>query len=238
MRSRPIRGREFACHCSPHGSRRCGSASSPRSTRVARPLIEGLSTHTTVTDPSGAEPSTSSWCRSPRRSAGRSPRTPSSRSRMSAELRLYPDRLGKVPRTGAVESVQEAELRLDELASSVVNRGFLERDGARLLAADHPLDARVDLGDVRRRRPVRGADRCPFVLLRFHAPEYEVSEDRGSVIWRIKRGILVSREGRDNGSLRLAVAAADGAEERCCVHVAWRSRTSIRGSAAPARSHG
>ena len=46
---------------------------------------------------------------------------------MSAELRLYPDRLGKVPRTGAVESVQEAELRLDEPASRVVSRGFLER---------------------------------------------------------------------------------------------------------------
>ena len=35
---------------------------------------------------------------------------------MSAELRLYLDRLGKVARTGAVESVQEAELRLDEPA--------------------------------------------------------------------------------------------------------------------------
>lgn len=46
-----------------------------------------------------------------------------------------------------------------------------------------------------------------------------VSEDHGSVIWRIKRGILVAREGRDSGSLRLTVAAADGAEGRCRVHV-------------------
>ena len=45
---------------------------------------------------------------------------------MSAELRLYPDRLGKVPPTGAVESVQEAELRLDEPASRIVSRNFLE----------------------------------------------------------------------------------------------------------------
>ena len=37
---------------------------------------------------------------------------------MNAELRLYPDRLGKVPRTGAVESVQEAELRLEARISS------------------------------------------------------------------------------------------------------------------------
>ena len=154
---------------------------------------------------------------------------------MSAELRLYPDRLGKVPRTGAVESVQEAELRLDEPASSVVNRGFLER-AAR---AYWRLITRLTLGLIRVTSDA--GDQCvvligrPFVLLRFHAPEYEVSEGSGSVIWRIKRGILVSRQGRDSGSLRLAVAAADGAEGRCR---ASRSRTSIRGSAAPARSHG
>ena len=138
---------------------------------------------------------------------------------MSAELRLYPDRLGKVPRTGAVESVQEAELRLDKPASSVVNRGFLER-AAR---AYWQLITRWTLGLIRVTSD--GGDQCvvliacPFVLLRFHALEYEVSEDHGSVIWRIKRGILVSREGRDSGSLRLAVAAADGAEGRCRVHV-------------------
>jgi hypothetical protein len=138
---------------------------------------------------------------------------------MSAELRLYPDRLGKVPRTGAVESVQEAELRLDEPASSVVNRGFLER-AARTYWR---LITRWTLGLIRVTSD--GGYQCVvliarlFVLLRFHAPEYEVSEDCGSVTWRIKRGILVSREARDSGSLRLAVAAADGAEGRCRVHV-------------------
>ena len=33
----------------------------------------------------------------------------------------------------------------------------------------------------------------PFVLLRFHAPDYELSGDRGIVRWRIKDGLLVSR---------------------------------------------
>lgn len=138
---------------------------------------------------------------------------------MSAELRLYPDRLGKVPRTGSVESVQEAELRLDEPASSVVNRGFLERSAH----VYWRLITRWTLGLIRVISD--GRDQCvvligsPFVLLRFHAPEYEVCEDHGSVLWRIKRGILVSREGRDSGSLRLAVAAADGAEGHCRVHV-------------------
>jgi hypothetical protein len=157
---------------------------------------------------------------------------------MSAELRLYPDRLGKVPRTGAVESVQEAELRLDEPASSVVNRGFLER-AARTYWR---LITRWTLGLIRVTSD--GGDQCVvliarlFVLLRFHAPEYEVSEDCGSVTWRIKRGILVSREGRDSGSLRLAVAAADGAEGAAASTSSSRSRSSIRGSAARARSHG
>jgi hypothetical protein len=138
---------------------------------------------------------------------------------MSAELRLYPDRLGKVPRTGAVESIQEAELRLDEPASSVVNRGFLER----AVRVYWRLITRWTLGLIRVTSD--GHDQCvvligrPFVLLRFHAPEFEVSEGRGSVLWRIKCGILVSPEGRNSGSLRLVVAAADGAEERCRVHV-------------------
>ena len=137
---------------------------------------------------------------------------------MSAEFRLYPDRLGKVARTGAVESVQEAELRLDEAVSSVVIQGFLER-AAR---AYWELITRWTLGLIRVSSD--GGDQCvvliapPFVLLRFHAPEYDVSEDHGSVTWLIKRGILVSREGQHRGALRLSVAAADGANGTCHLH--------------------
>ena len=138
---------------------------------------------------------------------------------MSSQLRLYPDRLGQVPRTGAVGSVQEAELRLEEPASSVVNRGFLERAGR----AYWRLISRWTLGLIRVISD--GGDQCvvliarPFVLLRLHAPEYEVSEDRGSVIWRIERGILVSREGRERGFLRLTLTGAGEAEGRCRVHI-------------------
>lgn len=138
---------------------------------------------------------------------------------MSAELRLFPDRLGKVPRTGAVESVQEGELTLDEPASHVVSRSFLEW-AAR---AYWRLITRSTLGLIR--VVDDGADQCvvllarPLVLLRFHAPEYEVSERQGSVTWRIKRGILVSGDGRDRGSLRLAISAAGPADGRARVHV-------------------
>jgi hypothetical protein len=53
----------------------------------------------------------------------------------------------------------------------------------------------------------------PFVLLRFHAPEYEIAGDRGAVTWRIDRGLLVAPAGRSRGYLRISVErppAADG----------------------------
>ncbi len=42
-------------------------------------------------------------------------------------------------------------------------------------------------------------------LLRFHAPEYETGDEHASVTWRIERGLLVAREGRDHGHLRIEV---------------------------------
>lgn len=47
--------------------------------------------------------------------------------------------------------------------------------------------------------------RRPFVLLRFHKPEYELRGDFGSVSWRIHRGVLVARQGRGRGFLRIWV---------------------------------
>lgn len=45
----------------------------------------------------------------------------------------------------------------------------------------------------------------PLVLLRFHAPEYEATATRGSVTWRIDRGLLVAPAGRGRGRLRITV---------------------------------
>ena len=39
----------------------------------------------------------------------------------------------------------------------------------------------------------------PFKLLTFDAPEYEMDRLRGLVRWRIARGLLVARRGRDGG---------------------------------------
>ena len=43
----------------------------------------------------------------------------------------------------------------------------------------------------------------PLVLLRFHAPEYDISGDRGIVQWEIKDGLLVSK--RNEGYLEIDV---------------------------------
>ena len=45
----------------------------------------------------------------------------------------------------------------------------------------------------------------PFVLLRFHAPQYETTECGGAVTWPINKGLLVAPQGRGKGFLRIEV---------------------------------
>lgn len=52
----------------------------------------------------------------------------------------------------------------------------------------------------------------PFVLLRFHKPEYEVTEHGGAVTWPIDRGLLVQPPGRGKGFLRIAVERGEERE--------------------------
>jgi hypothetical protein len=59
----------------------------------------------------------------------------------------------------------------------------------------------------------------PFVLLRFHAPEYEIEANRASVTWRIDRGLLVAPEGRDHGYLRITVERLAGGDGDVTVRV-------------------
>ena len=49
----------------------------------------------------------------------------------------------------------------------------------------------------------------PFVLLRFFAPEYDTDSDRGTVTWRINKGLLVAPQGRGKGFLRITVERRD-----------------------------
>jgi hypothetical protein len=123
------------------------------------------------------------------------------------DLRLEPDRLGKVV-TAAVSSRQAGQLELRRPLSKVLTRDFLNRAAREYWR----LITRFTLGLVR--VTSRGGDQCvvliarPLVLLRFHAPEYDLGDGRGSVTWRIRRGILVARDGRDRGLLRLSIDGA------------------------------
>jgi hypothetical protein len=95
---------------------------------------------------------------------------------------------------GAVRSVQAAELTLPVTALAAIwSPMHLER----LARTYWRFLSRCTLGLIRVRydedeRAVVLLTR-PFVLLRFHAPEYAMDAARGVVRWRIASGVLVSR---------------------------------------------
>jgi hypothetical protein len=105
---------------------------------------------------------------------------------------------------GAVRSIQAANVDMpeDELIElwKPVNLERLARTYWKYLS-------RVTLGIIRvtytdEERAVVVIAR-PLVLLRFHAPEYDISGDRGIVQWRIQDGLLVSK--RNEGYLEIDV---------------------------------
>jgi hypothetical protein len=108
---------------------------------------------------------------------------------------------------GAVRSIQAADLRLptEELEAlwTPMNLERLARTYWKYLS-------RVSLGLFRvvytpTERVVVLVAR-PLVLLRFHAPDYEIEPDRGVVRWRIRDGLLVAQEGHDaDGYLEIDV---------------------------------
>jgi hypothetical protein len=100
--------------------------------------------------------------------------------------------------TGAVRSVQAADLLLPAAAlAEVWSPAYLER----LARTYWRFLTRVTLGLIR----VRYTETQRFVvlffkpltLLAFEAPEYELAPARGLVRWRIARGLLVARRGRE-----------------------------------------
>jgi hypothetical protein len=102
--------------------------------------------------------------------------------------------------SGAVRSVQTADLLLPQGAlDEIWSPMHLER----LARTYWRFLTRVTLGLIRvcyseHERSVVLLFR-PLKLLTFHAPEYEMSGSRGLVRWRIARGLLVAKHGRDDG---------------------------------------
>jgi hypothetical protein len=126
---------------------------------------------------------------------------------MPVEVRLLPEADGeKVPETGSVVSGQEADVEMPvELLEDLWTPEYLER----LARSYWRFLSRITLSLI---RVVYGDDFRAVVLLvpalpllRFHAPEYETGGEKASVTWRIERGLLVAREGRGHGHLRISV---------------------------------
>lgn len=150
----------------------------------------------------------------------------SSRGRPASVRLISADESERVPQTGAVASVQEAEVTLPRaILDEIWRPEYLER-----LARAYWLHLnRVTLGLIRvvyaehSRAAVLLTRHLP--LLRFRAPEYEGSAGEGCVTWRIERGLLVARAGRDNGYLRIRVRRReeDGAQARLVVALEVRN---------------
>jgi len=95
---------------------------------------------------------------------------------------------------GAVRSIQGADVTMpDGDLEEIWTPLYLER----LARTYWKYLSRVSLGLIRveytptERRVV--LLRRPFVLLRFRAPEYEITDGRGIVRWRITDGVLVAK---------------------------------------------
>src|SRR3954454_15930323 len=108
-----------------------------------------------------------------------------------------PDEHTMFDERGAVRSIQAADLTLPgEELDSLWSPVYLER----LARTYWKYLSRVSLGLFRvvytpTERVVVLVAR-PFVLLRFRAPEYSMTAERGIVRWRIRDGLLVAQEGR------------------------------------------
>jgi hypothetical protein len=105
---------------------------------------------------------------------------------------------------GAVRSIQAATVTTrDGELDAIWTPTYLER----LARTYWKYLSRVSLGLIRveytptERKVV--LLRRPFVLLSFRAPEYETSDGRGIVRWRIRSGLLAAR--RDEGYLEIDV---------------------------------
>jgi hypothetical protein len=123
---------------------------------------------------------------------------------------------------GAVRSVQAADITVP---TELLDEIWLPESLERLARTYWRFLSRCTLGLIRVRYRGDGRDVVllgrPFVLLSFHAPEYEMRADRGIVRWRIARGVLVAAKGHDSdGYLEIDVTRRAGEQpELGLVHV-------------------
>jgi hypothetical protein len=149
-------------------------------------------------------------------------RSPRSGPAQRAVISHLEDATSLDPATGAVRSVQKADLVIEEAALREI---WTPADLERLARTYWRFLTRVTLGLIRvhytetRRSVVLLTP--PFRLITFQAPEYEMDATRGLVRWRIERGLLVSRQGRNGrGYLQIEVRRSPGEDsEHARLHV-------------------
>jgi len=111
-----------------------------------------------------------------------------------------------IQRDGAVRSVQSAQLTVDERDMESLwtpaNLENLARTYWRFLSRVTLGLIRVAYDDDSRSVVLIGR---PLTLLRFDKPDYTLEDNRGTVTWRIRDGLLVARAGRGCGFLQLDV---------------------------------
>jgi hypothetical protein len=133
---------------------------------------------------------------------------------LSAQIHNVSDRTSVDDATGAVRSVQTAELDLQEEAlQEIWSPTHLER----LARTYWRFLTRVTLGLIRVHYGERERSLVllvnPLRLITFRAPEYELDSTRGLVRWGIASGLLVARRGREKGGyLQIEVRRLPGEE--------------------------
>jgi hypothetical protein len=124
-----------------------------------------------------------------------------------ATISKLEDHTSEDPQTGAMRSVQTAEVTLPQARLSEL---WTPLHMERLARTYWRFLTRVTLGLIRvvysdSERSVVLLAR-PLKLLTFGAPEYELDIEHGRVRWRIERGILLARRGRGaHGRLQIDV---------------------------------
>ena len=118
-------------------------------------------------------------------------------------------------KTGAVRSVQSAEV---VLPADTIDDLWTPMSLERLARTYWRFLQRATLGAVRVYYTDTERYVCllipQFKLLTFRAPEYEMDDTRGVVRWRIEKGLLVARSGREgDGYLEIDVERHSGARE-------------------------
>jgi hypothetical protein len=138
-------------------------------------------------------------------------RVPSASAGLGIEL--IPGGREEVARRGPVGSVHDAELLVPAEASEPLVTSVLLK---RVACEYRRFLGRISLGLLRVRSELGHQSIVLLLpraaLLRFHAPRYSEGSDWAEVGWDIERGLLVAREGRGRGSLRIRIqrVARDG----------------------------